>query len=96
MTSAEAELSGRASRRNALVRRLYREFPQVPAGAVADSVLQAWGDLLLAPSLSTSASREEFVERIARERLHGLQRRSELASLRVGLGRNHSRWRHSA
>jgi hypothetical protein len=101
MTSAP-DLSVRASSRNALIRRLYQEFPQVPAGAIADAVLQAWGDLLLPPgeNLSSSALREEFVEQEARERLLQWRRRAELATRRVaqhhpdaaGVGR----LRHSA
>jgi hypothetical protein len=46
MTVTRAEVGIPAGRRNALVRRLYEEFPQVPAGFVADAVLRAWGDLM--------------------------------------------------
>jgi hypothetical protein len=89
MTYAEPELGMRASRRNALVRQLYVEFPQVPAGFVADAVLQASGDLL-ADAAPTRAAREELVERRARERLLEWNRRAEAASRRVG------QWRRSA
>jgi len=88
MTYAEPELGIRASRRNALVRQLYADFPEVPAGFVADAVLQASGDLLMEGS-STRTAREDLVERRARDRLREWHQRAEAASRRVG-------WRHSA
>jgi hypothetical protein len=71
MSVAETEQRMRPSQRNALVRRLYEEFPSVPAGAVADAVLHALGDGSSAP------------EDAAREHLRQWARRTELAAVRV-------------
>jgi hypothetical protein len=97
MTVPNAVQEARASRRNALVRRLYGEFPQVPAGAVADAVLHAWGD---PPAPDGTSPNLEFVERRARERLLEWRRRADLASARVRANRHrgaaYPQWRHSA
>jgi hypothetical protein len=81
MSVAETEQRMRPSRRKALVRRLYEEFPSVPAAAVADAVLHALGD-------GPSASGDAYVEDAAREHLRQWARRTELATVRV---RSHRR-----
>jgi hypothetical protein len=99
MTIPNDVLEARASRRNAMIHQFYGEFPQVPAGAVADAVFQAWGDVLSAGDESTSPNLER-VERTARERLREWRRRADLATARVRANRRgaaaHAQWRLSA
>jgi hypothetical protein len=99
MTVSNAILEAGAGDRNAIIRRLYREFPQVPAGAVADAVLHAWLDVLSGAEADTSTS-VEVAERTARERLLMWRRRADLAAARVHANRRsaaaRAQWRISA
>jgi hypothetical protein len=76
MSVADTEHRMPPSQRNALVRRLYEEFPSAPAAAVADAVLHALGDRSSKPG-------NGYVEDAARAQLRQWVRRSELATARV-------------
>jgi hypothetical protein len=99
MTVSNATLETRNGDQNAIIRRLYREFPQVPAGAVADAVHHAWRDVPSPAEADTSTS-VEVAERTARERLQTWRRRADLAAARVHANRRSAaapaQWRISA
>jgi hypothetical protein len=88
MALMKAQVSVPTSPCNALVRRFYEEFPQVPAGFVADVVQQAWGDMVSSADGQDTAANAcaiEVAEREARRRLLEWQRRVQQAIVGVGV-----------